>query len=37
LKKELHQLKKEYKNVKTLDELRSISDKDFGGHESTKK
>ena len=34
LKKELYQLKKEYGNTMSLDELRAISDKDFGGLES---
>ena len=37
LKKDLKQLKKEYKNTLNLAELRKISDKDFGGLESSKK
>ncbi len=37
LKKELYALKKEYKNNMTLEELRAISDANFGGHESQKK
>lgn len=37
LKVELKNLKKEYKNNLTLEELRAISDEDFGGHESEKK
>lgn len=35
-KKELYELKKEYGNNMTLEELRAISDADFGGHESQK-
>ncbi len=37
LKKELATLKSEYGNNMTFDELRAISDKNFGGHESGKK
>ncbi|MEM6430247.1 MAG: sulfatase/phosphatase domain-containing protein [Deinococcota bacterium] len=38
LKKELYQLKeKEYENTLSLEELRNISDTDFGGLESSKK
>ena len=37
LKKELYTLKSEYKNNMTLQELRAISDTNFGGHESQKK
>jgi hypothetical protein len=33
-KKELYQLKKEYGNTMSLEELRAISDADFGGLES---
>lgn len=35
-KKELQALKKEYGNTMALEELRAISDADFGGHESEK-
>lgn len=35
-KKELLDLKKEYGNTMTVEELRAISDADFGGHESQK-
>lgn len=37
LKKELYKLKREYKNDMSLEELRAISDQNFGGHESQKK
>ena len=37
LKEELYQLKKEYGNNLTLEELRAISNTDFGGLESSKK
>lgn len=37
LKKDLNALKKEYRNNMTLEELRAISDANFGGHESQKK
>lgn len=37
LKKELAALKTNYGNTMSLEELRAISDADFGGHESTKK
>lgn len=37
LKKELYALKSEYKNDLSLEELRAISDANFGGHESQKK
>jgi arylsulfatase A-like enzyme len=37
LKKELYDLKKGYGNTLTLEELRIISDSDFGGLESSKK
>ena len=38
LKKELYQLKEdEYENTMSLEELRTISDTDFGGLESAKK
>lgn len=33
---ELYELKREYGNNMTLEELRAISDKYFGGHESNK-
>jgi len=36
LKKDLYKLKKEYKNNMTLDEMRAISNTNFGGHESHK-
>ncbi|NVJ89068.1 MAG: sulfatase [Flavobacteriaceae bacterium] len=36
LKKDLNQLRKEYKNNMSLEELRAISDKNFGGLESGK-
>ena len=37
LKKDLYQLKKYYANTLSLQELRHISDTDFGGLESKKK
>ena len=37
LKRELRKLKKTYKNNLSLEELRAITDTDFGGLESTKK
>ncbi|WP_439130890.1 sulfatase family protein [Polaribacter sp.] len=37
LKEELKELKKGYGNTKSLEELRAITEADFGGHESTKK
>jgi arylsulfatase A-like enzyme len=37
MKKELYELKSDYGNKMTLEELRTISDTDFGGHESSKK
>lgn len=37
MRKELYALKKEYGNKMTLEEMRSITDADFGGHESGKK
>jgi hypothetical protein len=37
MKKELMALKKHYKNNMTLEEMRAISDTNFGGHESKKK
>jgi arylsulfatase A-like enzyme len=36
MKKELSELKRGYGNIMTLAELRTISDTDFGGHESSK-
>ena len=37
LKSKLHKLKSNYGNTMSLEELRKISDTDFGGHESSKK